>query len=492
MKLNLLLLLVTILIYQAQSMKVLISMTFGSRSHIKNVFEIGKVLQERGDQVAYMSLKPMLRFADGYNVTKFQVGPDDIQIDDLRGISELNQTPVNPLADTVNALVDGLPIVFRTTFEDTLSVIDEYKPDVMICDFFSSSCIEAAYHRHIPLIVGFQTLDGPYVPPPYITGTLSYFPTTLANLSFGQRFYSTVIHPLTVLPSFLALNYRLNVERARYNLPTTVVTNVGNWENALKLCNTFMGFEGARPLDPSFKLVGPIMSEEHAPLSDGLKQFLDKRQKVVYIAFGSGVQLSSKDVNIIFNSVKKLVEYQNADGIIWALGKTQKATFNQTDINITHNGINLTAEDLLNNAHPNIKFLNWAPQVAILNHENTKLFISHGGLESAFESMYSGTPILTIPFFGDQYRNARKVEEMGFGGYSDRFTQTSISLYNKIGEMLVDKDQSRANAMQKWQLIAKTNSKKKYEAADIIQEYVALSKAANWNIFFPFINQLIL
>ncbi|KAI0232535.1 hypothetical protein L0F63_005054, partial [Massospora cicadina] len=460
---------------------VLVSMTFGSRSHIKNIFEIGKVLQTRGHSVSYMAIEPYLRFADGFNFTRHQVGPNGLVVDDHRGISEINQIPVNPLIDTVNALIDHLPAVFRLTFTDILRLVDEIKPDVMICDFFSPSCIDAAYHRRIPLITGFQTLDGSIIPPPYITSPLFYFPTTVDALSFPMRFYSTVIHPLMAASSFITLNRKLNAERARYGLEQPYFTNVGNWENSLKLCNTFVGFESARPLDPSMKLIGPVMSDDFLPLTTELQHFLNSKKRVLYIAFGSGVALSNKDVQLLLQAVAQLVTRGKADGVVWALGKTPRSTFNASRVSVQVDGESIFPEEILNNAHPKIHLVNWAPQVAILSHEAVRLFLSHGGLESVFEAVHSGTPILAMPFFGDQYRNARKVVEMGFGGYSDRFTQTSQSIYKRMSSMLEDKDGTIANAILHWQVIARMNAKHKVEAANLIEEYVLTSRFCRKN-----------
>lgn len=459
-----------------QPMKILVSMTFGSRSHIKNVFEIGKELQARGHSLSYMALEPYLRFADGYNITRYQIGPSGIEVDDHRGISDRNLVPINPLADTLQALVDHLPIIYRYTFEDVLEIIDNTKPDILICDFFSPSCIDAGIKRNLPVITGFQTLDGPVLPPPYITGPLSYFPLTADALSYPLRLYSTLIHPLTVIPGFFKLNYYVNQERAKFGIPATQVTNLGNWDSTLKLCNTFTGFELARPLEPTMKLVGPIMSDDYPELSPELNSFLDTKHRVLYIAFGSGVVLSHKDVQLLFQSVTDLISNNKADGVVWALGKTPASTFNASRVSISLDQITLTSEDLLNNLHPSIRFIKWAPQVAILNHQAVRVFLSHGGLESIFEATYSGTPILTMPFFGDQYRNARKVVEMGYGGFTDRFTQTPHSLYNKMRHMLEDKDGSIANSILHWQVVARMNSKKKSEAADLVEEMVLTSR----------------
>ena len=49
------------------------------------------------------------------------------------------------------------------------------------------------------------------------------------------------------------------------------------------------------------------------------------------------------------------------------------------------------------------------------DHPRLRLFISHSGYNSLMEAARAGIPILTIPFFGDQHRNARVAERNGWG-----------------------------------------------------------------------------
>lgn len=73
----------------------------------------------------------------------------------------------------------------------------------------------------------------------------------------------------------------------------------------------------------------------------------------------------------------------------------------------------------------NVLIKKWLPQSDILAHPNVVLFISHGGMASTTESMYHGVPLLVIPFFGDQFRNAHRVSSAGYG---------KILKYNDISE----------------------------------------------------------
>uniref|UniRef100_A0A182PLT1 Peptidase S1 domain-containing protein n=1 Tax=Anopheles epiroticus TaxID=199890 RepID=A0A182PLT1_9DIPT len=63
---------------------------------------------------------------------------------------------------------------------------------------------------------------------------------------------------------------------------------------------------------------------------------------------------------------------------------------------------------------PNVMVRRWAPQNDILAHPATVLFISHGGQFGTFEAMHHGVPVLFIPFFGDQHRNAKRARMEGF------------------------------------------------------------------------------
>lgn len=76
------------------------------------------------------------------------------------------------------------------------------------------------------------------------------------------------------------------------------------------------------------------------------------------------------------------------------------------------------------------------PQNDILAHPNVKLFVSHGGLFSTMESVDRGIPLLIVPFFGDQHRNARRIEMAGYGKVLAYDDLTETMLTEQITEML--------------------------------------------------------
>lgn len=89
---------------------------------------------------------------------------------------------------------------------------------------------------------------------------------------------------------------------------------------------------------------------------------------------------------------------------------------------------------------PNIRLLRWLPQVSLLAHPKTKLVVSHCGLNSVFEAVRYGVPVLAIPLSGDQMNNAAKVTgHLRMGLTVDIHSMTRESLYRDIRTVLGDR-----------------------------------------------------
>ncbi|XP_058112308.1 UDP-glycosyltransferase 90A1-like [Magnolia sinica] len=57
----------------------------------------------------------------------------------------------------------------------------------------------------------------------------------------------------------------------------------------------------------------------------------------------------------------------------------------------------------------------WVEQVAVLEHESVRGFMSHCGWNSVLESIGASVPILAWPMMAEQHLNAKLVEELGIG-----------------------------------------------------------------------------
>ncbi|XP_023933118.1 UDP-glucuronosyltransferase 1-2-like [Lingula anatina] len=88
----------------------------------------------------------------------------------------------------------------------------------------------------------------------------------------------------------------------------------------------------------------------------------------------------------------------------------------------------------------NTYLVKWFPQNDLLAHPATKLFITHCGVSSMWETLYHAVPVVAIPLFWDQPQNARKLTDRVKVGVSlDYLTLTETKLENAIRKVLNEK-----------------------------------------------------
>lgn len=71
-------------------------------------------------------------------------------------------------------------------------------------------------------------------------------------------------------------------------------------------------------------------------------------------------------------------------------------------------------------------------------HENTKAFITHGGLMSSQEALTYGIPMIGIPLFGDQEANIIFYSRLNMALSLDIKNLTEINLFNAINQVLTN------------------------------------------------------
>jgi MGT family glycosyltransferase len=84
----------------------------------------------------------------------------------------------------------------------------------------------------------------------------------------------------------------------------------------------------------------------------------------------------------------------------------------------------------------NMRGAEFLPQTTILPHVD--LVITHGGNNTVTESFHFGKPMLVLPLFWDQYDNAQRVDELGFGVRLDTYGHAPDELRAAVERLLAD------------------------------------------------------
>ena len=71
-------------------------------------------------------------------------------------------------------------------------------------------------------------------------------------------------------------------------------------------------------------------------------------------------------------------------------------------------------------------------------HPSCKGFITHGGLLSIQEGVFHGIPLIVLPIFGDQDRNAARIVNTGCGVMLEITKLTEEDLTGAIKSILQD------------------------------------------------------
>ncbi|XP_031574553.1 UDP-glucuronosyltransferase 2C1-like [Actinia tenebrosa] len=168
-----------------------------------------------------------------------------------------------------------------------------------------------------------------------------------------------------------------------------------------------------RPVAAHVKVIGAILPEPAKPLTPSFQELISSshHNDVVVVSFGTVISnFSSSFVEILADALCKLPAL-----VIWK-----------------HKG------SVPSNLGENVKIFSWIPQNDLLGHPRTKLFITHGGLNSVYEATFHGVPMVVIPFFADQFDNAANVRQAGFGETIDlkiltaeRIIETATKVLNQ-------------------------------------------------------------
>lgn len=290
-------------------------------------------------------------------------------------------------------------------------------------------------------------------------------------MDFITRMVSKIVRPLSIVMEIQSSIKTMKQTKSELGwLPLEGMPAFeDDWKDSLKLVNNLFGFEPARPLGPLVELIGPIMNNNYPNLTVPIEIFLNNHKRVAYIAFGQSVKIQKSDIKLILTAVLDAMESDALDGFIWATSNS----IDQFPLEIVSLAGNIySVSSLFNNDNSNTLFLNWAPQMAILSHPATRIFVSHGGLGSLHEAIYAGVPTALYPFYGDQPSNSYMISTQNLGVLlSYDMSQSTAS--DLIQNISIDLDDAYKNNVNRFKAMVQIHSKHGIlRGADLVEEVI--------------------
>lgn len=355
------------------------------------------------------------------------------------------------------------------------------KPDFFICDAFDDPCIDTAVQFKTPFAITCSGILHQDISVPYMNGLGTTEHATSESMTLWQRFHHKYVDFLKTLYYLYPELKELDTLRQQFGIPALGLNRFKQWDNALKLINSYFGFTPPQVLGPLTHLVGPVMTSKQKPLSHEEQAFLDSHSRVAYVAFGQYALPSKPEIELLMSSLLDQVERKQLDGIIWAGLKEQVAKYESRNPSTvwkfmtTTSTFDLPAPLFENYLSQDVFMPSWANQFSVLGHASTVLFVSHGGATSANEATFHGVPLLVHPFVGDQRLVGRALTLAGVARVHERDDCTFDLLKAQLDELLFDADGYVARNLTRMKILAQFGHRRKSYAADLVGKFHCLT-----------------
>nr|BAD29722.1 UDP-glucose glucosyltransferase [Catharanthus roseus] len=139
--------------------------------------------------------------------------------------------------------------------------------------------------------------------------------------------------------------------------------------------------------------------------ADECLNWLDSKQpnSVIYLCFGSMANLNSAQLHEIATALES-----SGQNFIWVV---RKCVDEENSSKWFPEGFEERTKE------KGLIIKGWAPQTLILEHESVGAFVTHCGWNSTLEGICAGVPLVTWPFFAEQFFNEKLITEVLKTGY---------------------------------------------------------------------------
>ena len=389
---------------------------FPWRSHVMDLVAIGGAMVDRGHEVAMMLPENYTGIDD---VTKREISvieyvrrdPDfsDMKADNLLDMM-VNITAVVDFRTNIEGFVE--PCTNALSDQAMFSTLEKLKFDIGIVDTFPNSLcyLVLMYRLGIPYI----SRTGGHEP------WLSRNPALPSFVPFilGEDFTDKMTFKERLINTWTLIDWSINTR-----VPTTddkLVTTYAPEKpfvsidylctrSLLWLIDSDFVIDYPRPMMPNEVYMGGQTARPAGPLPSDIRHFIENAKSgAVLVSFGSHDLSPESMRNKMMEAFRQMEDLH----FVWS----HKAEF-PADV------------------PSNVLLKKWFSQNDLLGHPNVKLFITHGGLNSQFECIYHGVPMITVPFFSDQPYNAKRAASKGVSITMKLHNFSTEELISNIREM---------------------------------------------------------
>jgi MGT family glycosyltransferase len=410
----------------------------GAYGPTNNCIGIGDVLRRRGHRVVFIIEESFAGTLEekGFEERLMRLSPPADAEEDpgqfwkdfIRDTAPVFRKPTIEqlgefIAPTFQALVDGAKYVDERLVE----IIDEVQPDVIVEDNVVSFPALPASGRPWVRIMSCNPaeLKDADLPP-----TFSGYPTD--DQSGWPAYWDEYRRALADLHADFDEFCR---ERGAPPLPELELMHSSPHLN-LAIYPDEVDYPRAQPLDGSWHNLQASVRGTDAPYSVERGE-----EPVVYLSLGS---LASGDVELMRGLIASLAD--SPYRVIVSKGPQHE------ELDLPGN---MVGEEFL-------------PQTSIL--PQVDVVITHGGNNTVTEALYFGKPMVLLPVFWDQYDNAQRMDETGFGIRLDTYGHDPAELPAAVERLLADEPLRERLAAVSSRLQAAPGTER---AADLIEGLVS-------------------
>ncbi|PIC36020.1 hypothetical protein B9Z55_015176 [Caenorhabditis nigoni] len=217
-------------------------------------------------------------------------------------------------------------------------------------------------------------------------------------------------------------------------------------------------FDFPKPLPLNIIEIAGISVSKIHPLDKEWDEILSKRSKNVLVSFGSIASPTTMPEAVKKSIVDTFAAFPDVT-FIWK--------YDDTESGITSH---------LNNVH----IVKWMPQNDLLADKRVSMFWTHGGMGSLMESAQKGVPLVVVPIFGDQMRNAQIAKRHGVAVIYDKMELSNTKKLIATLKEVLENPEYKKSADLLAQILAYERVSPKQKIVDTIELAGRFGQLPRW------------